>query len=181
MKFQNPKPEILIPLTKRPSHPHTPPLLDGRKESYNNQDKSTINKAVKEVLTRHSASGSTIEWLFEHSCERLRMGERREDFYIGFEEVRLKCVDSLSRERCALRTKPTKVLPDLGAASSENILYSNQLPSLLGSRSSQFISGHYSLLLLCDHYSGLHGKLSLRVFYYICGGGGSNDSSHQQG
>ncbi|GMH47313.1 hypothetical protein TrVE_jg10052 [Triparma verrucosa] len=76
-------------------------------QRYNNQDKSAINKAVKEVLTRHSASGSTIEWLFEHSCERLRMGERREDFDIGFEE---------------------------------------------------FISGHYSLLLLCDHYSGLHGK-----------------------
>ncbi|GMH93502.1 hypothetical protein TrVE_jg509 [Triparma verrucosa] len=78
-----------------------------KEESYNNQDKSTINKAVKEVLTRHSASGSTIEWLFEHSCERLRMGERREDFDIDFEE---------------------------------------------------FISGHYSLLLLCDHYSGLHGR-----------------------
>ena len=98
-------------------------------QRYNNQDKSAINKAVKEVLTRHSASGSTIEWLFEHSCERLRMGERREDFDIGFEEVRLKCVNSQSRERsrcvpaCALRTSPTKGLPDMGAASSALFIF----------------------------------------------------------
>ncbi|GMH90401.1 hypothetical protein TL16_g11759 [Triparma laevis f. inornata] len=72
---------------------------------FNPLDASTIHKTVKEIQTRHTSSGSTIEWLFHHSCLELSQG-RTTNF-------------------------------------------------------NKIISNHYSLITLCDHYTGTTGKFKL--------------------